>query len=112
MKFPRHCHKPDGRFVSVTNQEQYDAVIANGWADQPLGHVERPVEVRYTDAIVGGKTPSSSSLVSDLTVPEASDLIATADAATLKAIEAEETAGKNRAGVCKAIDARKAELAG
>lgn len=51
MEFPRHCHKPDGLFVSVSNQEQYDAVIDNGWTDQPPAHVEKAVEVRYQDAI-------------------------------------------------------------
>jgi len=56
MEFPRHCHKPDGFFVKVDNQEQYDAVIANGWTDQPSAHVEKSVEVPYEQAITGAPT--------------------------------------------------------
>lgn len=55
MEFPRHLHKPDGLFVIVENDAQYDAVKAAGWTDQPPGAVEKPVEVRYVDAITTGE---------------------------------------------------------
>lgn len=51
MEFPRHCHKPDGKFVEVTMQSEYDAVKANGWTDLPEGYVETPVKVNLADAI-------------------------------------------------------------
>lgn len=54
MEFPRHCHKPDGLFVVVRDAEQYTAVTANGWANQPSGHVEKPIEVSYADAVKDG----------------------------------------------------------
>lgn len=60
MEFPRHMHKPEGQYVAVVDQEQYDACAANGWGDQPEGHVEKPVEVRFFDAAADapdGETP-------------------------------------------------------
>lgn len=114
MEFPRHCHKPEGRYVVVTTLEQYDAVMANGWTDRPAEHVEKPVEVRYAEAISGSASTEPegnvSPSVSDLNVKDAAILIASADADALAMIEADENAGKGRAGVLKAIDARKAEL--
>lgn len=53
MEFPRHLHKPDGLYVRVIDAEQYDAAKANGWADLPEHHVEKPVEVRFEQAING-----------------------------------------------------------
>ena len=58
MDFPRHLHKDGGLYVVVENVEQYEAVKANGWADQPNAHVEQPVEVRYIDAIASSAEPS------------------------------------------------------
>ena len=54
MDFPRHCHKPGGLFVVVTDQAQFDAVAAQGWAERPAEHVERPVQVSYADAVRDG----------------------------------------------------------
>lgn len=58
MDFPRHCHKPEGLFVVVGDEAQYAAVTANGWTDQPEAHVEKPVEVRYVDALASDAKPS------------------------------------------------------
>lgn len=51
MEFPRHVHQPDGRYVVVTNESDYDQLKAFGWTDQPDGHVERPVEVLLFQAL-------------------------------------------------------------
>lgn len=59
MEFPRHCHRPEGRFVRVENEAQYDAVIAAGFTDQPEAHVETPVEVTYAEAVKGEASADS-----------------------------------------------------
>lgn len=51
MEFPRHLHKSDGLYVVVRDDAQYDAAKAHGWADRPDAHVEKPVEVRFVDAV-------------------------------------------------------------
>lgn len=114
MEFPRHVHKENGQFVVVKDADQYDACKSAGWADQPEAHVESPQEVRYVDAINGGLSDPNGNVspsVSELSVKDAAVLIETADADAIAAIEAEESAGKDRAGVHKLIDARKAALA-
>lgn len=57
MEFPRHCHKPEGLYVVVADEAQYDAVLAAGWTPLPEAHVERPVEVSYADAVKADEKP-------------------------------------------------------
>lgn len=121
MEFPRHVHKADGLYVLCPDEASYDGLKARGWADLPPAHVEQPVEVRLYDALLAkvGKADDddndgdeSATGISALSVKDAEDLIAAADAEQLEAIKAEEMAGKKRKGVLALIDLREADLIG